>query len=397
MESLAGEIGIELIHHNGCVRATRLHAARPFAARALTGKTPAQVLAAVPLLFALCGSGQAYAAYLACREALGYEADLAADQARELLVTTEALREHAWRILLDWPKLSGDIADQAVLAKLLKLDQQLNLQLFEKGRAFELDSRPYSNPSPGLVRKLLAELTGLIDTGIFGGQLAAFYRLDSEPGLKHWLVHDTSKPGLLLKRLYQFGWQACGQSRIRPLPDLGNAELEQVLKNTDLQVFCRLPHWHGVSFETTPYGRQCRHPLIQALREHYHNGLLVRLVATLLEVAQLSETLLNPGLPLALASGQAGVGISQVQAARGLLIHRVVFSEGLAQNYTIIAPTEWNFHPHGVVAESLMNLCAHSPAELKAQADLLIHVIDPCINYQLRLLDQPTAKVFQHA
>lgn len=397
MEPLTGEIGIELIHHNSCAREVLLHTARPLAARALIGKTPEQVLAAVPLLFALCGCGQAYAAFLACREALAYPSDTHADTARELLVKTEILREHAWRLLLDWPKLTGTEPDKIALSNLLKLDRQLKPLLFEQGNAFQLDSTGPMHTSAGEVEQLLGDITGLIDTRIFGGRLSAFTRLDSEQGLQDWLAQDGSKPGLLFKRLYQFGWQACGQSAIRPLPELDSEDVEQVLKNSDLPTFCRFPQWQGAHYETTPFGRQFQHPLIQALRERYHNGLLVRLAATMLDVAGAAETLNNPGSPSAKTGGGAGIGLAQVPAARGLLIHRAVFDQGRVQNYAIIAPTEWNFHPRGVVVESLMNLCAHNQAELKAQADLLIHAIDPCIKYQLKLTDKETGEALTYA
>ena len=52
----------------------------------------------------------------------------------------------------------------------------------------------------------------------------------------------------------------------------------------------------------------------------------------------------------------------------------------------ILAPTEWNFHPEGVAAKSLNDLDASSPHELRQQAELLIHAIDPCVGYHLNIV-----------
>jgi coenzyme F420-reducing hydrogenase alpha subunit len=127
----AGEIHIELTHRAGQVRAVKIRSTRPEAARVLIGKTPEQVLNMVPLLFSLCGNAQAYVALLACRATLELDADPEADAARECLVQLETVREHAWRILLDWRGLLCRSADKIALAALLKLDRQFKSCLFK--------------------------------------------------------------------------------------------------------------------------------------------------------------------------------------------------------------------------------------------------------------------------
>jgi Ni,Fe-hydrogenase I large subunit len=74
-----------------------------------------------------------------------------------------------------------------------------------------------------------------------------------------------------------------------------------------------------------------------------------------------------------------------VQTARGLLTHRVVQHAGLIQHYQIVAPTEWNFHPQGTLAQMLRHLQATDTAELSAQAHALITALDPCVAYHLEL------------
>jgi uptake hydrogenase large subunit len=86
------------------------------------------------------------------------------------------------------------------------------------------------------------------------------------------------------------------------------------------------------------------------------------------------------------------MGLAQVQAARGLLIHRLVLHKGKVYDYRVVAPTEWNFHPKGVVAYSLKRLQADSVNDLQRQAELLINAIDPCVPYQLNLIDSGNGK-----
>jgi coenzyme F420-reducing hydrogenase alpha subunit len=74
------------------------------------------------------------------------------------------------------------------------------------------------------------------------------------------------------------------------------------------------------------------------------------------------------------------------------LIHRLVLHQGKVYDYRIVAPTEWNFHPDGVVAHSLKQLQADSINDLQRQAELLINAIDPCVQYQLNLIDSCNGK-----
>ena len=158
----------------GADRSTRPDAA----ARVLLGKTPEQVLDMVPLLFTLCGNAQAYAALLACRAALGMAAEPESDAARDMLVQLETLREHAWRILLDWPVLIGLDPDKKALAALLKFDALFKRHLFTDGEAFKLDSRLDIDALQ--LTRLIDELEALIDAAIFNGRLGDFRTLTCE-------------------------------------------------------------------------------------------------------------------------------------------------------------------------------------------------------------------------
>jgi len=83
-------------------------------------------------------------------------------------------------------------------------------------------------------------------------------------------------------------------------------------------------------------------------------------------------------------------GIAQVEAARGRLIHRVELAfkkddKISIANYQIVAPTEWNFHPEGLINKSLLNIKAPNKKEHEQLARLMINAIDPCVAFKLSI------------
>ncbi|OQW75513.1 MAG: hypothetical protein BVN35_07570 [Proteobacteria bacterium ST_bin11] len=112
--------------------------------------------------------------------------------------------------------------------------------------------------------------------------------------------------------------------------------------------------------------------------------MLPRFVAVLFEVAAIPQGL-KPSLGTMSTYAADGIGLAQVQAARGLLIHRLALSQGRVYDYRIVAPTEWNFHPDGVLAQGLKSLQADDADGLRQRAEWLINAVDPCVQYRLVL------------
>ncbi len=389
----AGSILIDLSHRSGIATGVQIASTRPDGvAQVLLGKTPEQVLDTIPLLFTLCGNAQAYAALLACRAALGIAADPEFDSASDMLVQVETLREHAWRILLDWPVFVGLTPDKKALAALLKFDALFKRHLFRHGEAFKLNSR--LDIDAALAMQQIDELEALINTSIFNGRLADFRQLTSEEQLHNWLKQNDALPANLLNYLYSRNWAAVGQNDVACLPELETDTLNGQMQQEDLTTFSRAPHWQGRCFEVTLLNRQLSQPLIAGLYSRYGNGLIVRMLGRLVELAWIPYKLRQlltrikdkPVLP-AISAANNGIGLAQVQAARGLLIHRLELRQERVHDYRIIAPTEWNFHPEGVIAQGLKQLQAESSNDLQRQAELLINAVDPCVQYALHLTD----------
>jgi Ni,Fe-hydrogenase I large subunit len=147
--------------------------------------------------------------------------------------------------------------------------------------------------------------------------------------------------------------------------------------------------------------RAVDHPLVDALLVEHGNGLLTRLAALLVDLARSARRLEAParldtaGLQARAepatcsrkpkTGGDQCVGLGLAEAARGLLVHRVEIAEGRVEQYQILAPTEWNFHPEGVVAQGLSSIqrSGVEGPELERLARLYITAVDPCVDYQL--------------
>jgi coenzyme F420-reducing hydrogenase alpha subunit len=186
------------------------------------------------------------------------------------------------------------------------------------------------------------------------------------------------------------GLAGLGRCPVQPLPADADAWLGGRLADTDADAFVAAPDWHGEPRETTPFARGLTEPLVADLVRRHGNGLLPRLAALLAELARACCVLTgdeHSGVQHR-PSGEpgAGVGLGAAQAARGLLLHRVETADGRITGYRILAPTEWNFHPHGIVAVGLAAIAAagpDEPAELERLARLHISAIDPCVAYTL--------------
>ena len=144
--------------------------------------------------------------------------------------------------------------------------------------------------------------------------------------------------------------------------------------------FAQCPTWRGQCFENGPWTR-LRHRTKGASPSNSMRSVWSRMAARWLELLELAN--LNPGNANAasllssgaihLADGQA---IAWCEMARGLLMHWVQLdAHGSVQDYRVLAPTEWNFHPQGALAQTVaaLNHREHDQARLLAAA------FDPCV------------------
>lgn len=161
--------------------------------------------------------------------------------------------------------------------------------------------------------------------------------------------------------------------------------------------FVQRPLWQGQCAETGVWTRlrhQAEHGSVQ------HNA-WTRLGARWMELVNITAAPLTDDgqrAPL-LDSGALPLGYGQAIAwcemARGLLLHWVQLDpQGRVEDYRVLAPTEWNFHPDGALAHALTDLPARDTTAT-ASAWCLAAAYDPCVD--CTVLDATPAKEIAHA
>jgi hypothetical protein len=335
------------------------------------------------MLFAVCGGAQRAAAVSALAAAGATDVD--ADAVRDTNgVALETIQEHIWRLLIDWPQAMGGVPNATPVAA-------VRHRIAVAARA--ADGRATLGDPPAM-RELGAELSGLAAQAIYGMPPAAWVELATLEALDAWTARGaTSCAALLGAMLSEMPTLGRSDVRLMPVPTR-EALLDVVVSAQDGdRDFERSPTWAGVPVETGVLARTARHPIVAALILRNGHAVATRYVARLVDLAW-SLLGICEGSPddnewprvLAFAVGSAD-GFAAVRTARGLLVHRVRVESGHVADYRIVAPTEWNFHPHGALASGLAGLPAGSRRELQTHARIAVQALDPCVPCRLEVAD----------
>ncbi len=265
----------------------------------------------------------------------------------------EAIREYAFRTLLDWPRALGEPEEAAALRE------------FTATTAISPEARDR------LARR------------VFGQPAASWLAITTMSAFDRWLERGDTVAGRMLATL-RFGDGGFGESDtpLVPVPDAMRAQRLAAEMESDPE-FCRRPTLNGAPAETGALARRFSDPLVAELRTRFGNSVLARFTARLREMAALiagSGTLRAGAVSLG-----GGRGIGWTENARGLLVHLATVAEGRAARYRILAPTEWNFHPDGALSRGLCGTRYASEADLRHRAALLVQSLDPCVAWRLDL------------
>jgi len=380
--NLEGKIAIALTLGDEEVEQVKIESRRILhIARVLHGRPMLGAVQMVPRIFSLCGTAQASAAAQACEQAAAIETAPEIAARRQALVDMETLREHLWRILLDWPAFYGAAAQREVMAGVMQLSVDYRNALAGISDPFVPGAAALGIDSVR-AEAALTQLGELLQSAIFSLPVAEWLAIETREQLTQWAQQHHTVATRLLGKLLQQAWSASGACDVAALPPLSAQKLAQLM---DDDAFIEQPQWQGECCETGSLPRNDT-PLLRTLQRDVGNGLLSRFTARLTEVALLWQKLATGAgetenvPPLRLEH----TGIGQVAAARGQLVHRVELEDGKIRDYRILAPTEWNFHPQGVVAKALAGLRGDA-YQIEQQARLLINAVDPCVAYELHI------------
>lgn len=340
--SESGRIRLLVPYRDGRVGVAHADAARPPAAAVLVGRPAAEAVALVPRLFSLCGQAQGHAARLALAAAQGV-AEAALPLPASLV--REAIGEHLWRLLLDWPAWAGDPPQAAELRRWRAL--------------------------------LAADAAPLADE--LRSWLAGAARL---PALPDPPAAAPCAPVALLPWASAARWADA-------LPLAGPEGHARIAGNERLAAFARAPAWAGAPAETGALARQAAAPAVAAALAA-GDRVRARLLARLADLRQLAAALADPRQTAGWAGSAApapGVGLARVETARGVLLHLMQVNDGRVVGYVIVAPTEWNFHPHGAFARELTGVPAADAAAAGRFARALALALDPCVAFEVVVED----------
>ncbi|MBK5966100.1 Ni,Fe-hydrogenase I large subunit [Thiocystis minor] len=391
MSDPAGTLNIQLERTSRGLTC-RIASTRPVTAADLfAGRAPAATAALLPLLYSICAKAQAFACVASLEGASGRLPAPAVVARRRRMVSVETIREHLWRILLDWPRLLGETPDRVTMAKILSLVKDLFRLSDPEGDLFRPGASSVVLDRRGDAR-VLADLDDILARQVFGAHPARWLdEVRDGGGFDRWIETVDTPAARLMRGLIDADEAALGQADVTGLPDLRDADLIALIDAPEGVDFLARPTWRGVARETSPFTRRAGCGLIRDLIDRHGRGLLSRLAAQLLEVALLlaevrrerAEEMPDPLIPP--VPMMAGIGIGRADAARGLLVHLARVERERVTTYRILAPTEWNFHPRGILARSLAALPDAADDVLRRRAELLIMATDPCVAFDLTL------------
>ena len=332
----------------------------------LRGQRGAQVSARLGSIFTLCSHAHRRTADLALAAA---QTAMPITPPAPVLLALETARDHLRSVALDWPQRLPDAVPGAPALDWLR------------GCPLPLvTARPVSDAA--VAWQTLAALRSWLEDRVLD-QDATQWLVDQRApdALACWCQAHADR--LPTARCLSVWWPL--SHALRPMlrsldlldtdAQVQRAQLQPVaqMMATDVD-FVQHPTWLGQCAETGAWSR-LRHRSAP-LQQH---SAWTRLSARWIEFIEIAAATPDSATPL-LASGALhlapGQALAWCEMARGLLLHWVQLDGGGAvQDYRVLAPTEWNFHPDGALAKALAALAPHDTAAARA----LAAAFDPCV------------------
>ncbi|HIB28044.1 MAG TPA: hypothetical protein EYO47_02080 [Candidatus Thioglobus sp.] len=386
--SIEGEIKISVVARSGQVESVSITSTRPLhITKLFAGKSIDSVAEIMNALYQLCNTAHRFAFLRLLDESAVITLSQNEIQAYKLLLDLETIREHCFSIASKWSQDADNLIDTNIINLLATL-KEINSTLFANTDALSLADKELQsfNSIDKLIIKLEQQLQNLL-IGSKNNSESIFTDMDS---FNNWLQVGESKSVTFLNYLQQHKLNEIGDVKVSHLPDLNLQEVSALLNN---DAYIQHPSYQEITCETTPYSRQSKHQFIKQLVNVHGNGVLTRAVSQLLEVFELLNKVkhdyrdiepenisYNIQLPVLETSA-----LVQLEAARGRLVHQLSIENEKIKTYQILAPTEWNFHPEGVLNNMIKSLSFTDKEDLIKRVKLLVNAIDPCVGYSVEV------------
>jgi hypothetical protein len=355
-----GDLRVTARMNAGVICGVHVASTRPDVARTLlSGRQVRAVQAAVPTLFAVCGTSQSVACNLALAAACGHDPTPALATAGSS-VALETLCETACQVLLRWPTW---------------LDERPSPSAVATARALMLHGLARSAP-PASVLQACAQ-------AVFGCSASVWLALPGWDAVLQWASHGGTPAARTLASLHGADDAAARPHATVPLLPPASAALALPLAQLALADpgFCARPLWMGQAAETGARARLRHDALLHQRAGRPASRPAQRLAARLRELASLLAA--HQECAAGCATLEDGVGVGWVDNVRGLLLHVARVQGDRVLDYRIVAPTEWNLHPQGAVACDLLDTPVRDPADAMARATRSVRSLDPCVAFSV--------------
>jgi len=353
------------------VNAIDIDLERPnFAKQMLVGQTPEQSTQRVAQLMTVCQHAQTAAAKLALGGAI--------TSAEKHAIDYENIEQGFWRLVIDLPKI---LAVDLPLTDFVKFRQAIIASSKNKNVQSELEIRSTAEH----LFQQLCQLTS-----------EEFSQL-SKTTFSQWLTKSDSPMAVCLRQVSHVLSVTIDDNPrlLAAVPDDAMlATLSELLQADDC--FYQQPCLDQQSYETGTFAAMKNHPLFElfltlGVTGRYASRLFY-LAQKITELADFNSSSHSSDYASGISAikpltGQfcleKNTSLGWVQTARGLLVHLATIQQDQINQYFIVAPTEWNFHPQGTLEKIMLHTSFKSPELAKKAVKLAVIALDPCIDFNV--------------
>jgi coenzyme F420-reducing hydrogenase alpha subunit len=385
---IEGEIKISVVARSGQVESVSITSTRPLhITKLFAGKSIDSVADIMNAIYHLCNTAHRFAFLRLLDESTVIKLSQNEIKAYELLLDLETIREHCFSIASKWNQ-DAEATVNSNIINLLSTLKEINATLFLNTDPLSLVDKELQafDSIEILTLKLEQQLQNLL-LGFKCNAESVFKDINS---FNNWLKVGKSQGATFLNYLLQHQLNKIGNIEVFHLPDLDPKNISDFLYN---DAYIQQPNYQDITYETTPYSRQSNHQLIKQLVNINGNGVFTRAASQLLEVFELLNKVKcnyrNIETEIISYNFQFPVhetsALVQLEAARGRLVHQLSIKDEKIKSYQILAPTEWNFHPEGVLNHMIRSLNFTDKEDLISKVKLLVNAVDPCVGYSVEI------------
>ncbi|AYQ57678.1 hypothetical protein MS2017_2020 [Bathymodiolus thermophilus thioautotrophic gill symbiont] len=381
-----GEITIKVKARFSQIEFVEIASSRPLhIAQLFIGKSINTVENIINMLYQLCNIAHRFAFLKLLNENKTIQLSQNEMSAYHLLLALETIKEHCFSIASKWNISKYTSIDVGIIS-LLTTIKEISNTLFTGGDPLSLANKqlqPFES-----VEKLIFKLEKQLQSLLLGEQVDSNLVFSHLKHFDSWLQTAESKAAIFLNNLQSLN--KIGDVKALHLPDLNLKELGVLLQN---DAYIKQPNYQNTLYETTPYSRQSTHSFIEEMTEVNGRGVFTRASAQLFEVFELLHRVKNDYQHIVFENISytpqffeiETTALTQLEAARGRLVHQMSIRNKTIISYQILAPTEWNFHPNGVLKQMIFSLNFTDKEDLIAKVKLLVNAIDPCVGYSVEV------------